>query len=87
MDRKRLMPLRAPWLRTRAVLGGVTRRLASLARATTHPGFLIGIMLLAAGACAVSGVWMLAGTGWAFIAAAAVLFGLAGLALRGMVNG
>ena len=87
MDHKRVMPLRTPWLRTRAFVDGVSRRIASLARATTHPAFLVGIMLLAAGACAVIGVWMLAGTGWAFIAAAAVLFGLAGLALRGMLNG
>ena len=88
MNANRKIPQALP-LRERiaGVFDRSTRRFAVVLRATTQPAVVVGAMLLGAGACTVTGVLMLAGTGWAFLAAAAVLFGLAGIALRGMLNG
>lgn len=54
--------------------------------AITRPVALIVLMLAAAGACTVAGVWMLSGVPWALLSAAVILFALAGLAMRGMRN-
>lgn len=55
--------------------------------AIVQPTSLIVLMLIAAGSCTVAGVWMLVGTAWALLSAAAILFVLAALAMRGMRNG
>lgn len=54
--------------------------------AITRPVALIVLMLLTAGACTVAGVWMLVGVPWALLSAAAILFALSALAMRGMRN-
>lgn len=66
-----------------AVAGG----LAALLAAVASPGAVIGAMLIAGAGCAVAGVYLLAGPAWALIAAAAILFALAGVALRGGASG
>jgi hypothetical protein len=88
MDRKRLdrPPLRLMQL-ARDFASNVAHRAAAMVRATTQPAAIVALMLLAAGACAVAGVWMLVGVAWALIAASFVLFGLAAIALRGMTYG
>lgn len=51
------------------------------------PATIVTLLVLAGGASAVAGVYLLAGTGWALIATSAVLFLLAIALARGMKNG
>lgn len=64
--------------------GAVTIAAAALFGA---PAFVLCVMLLAAAGFTVVGVHILAGTGWAYIAAAAVLFVLAAFLARGLTGG
>lgn len=62
---------------------GAARRLSDALAAIAAPGVLIALMLTAGACCLVTGVALLLGQAWAFIAAGALLFLLAGVALRG----
>lgn len=88
MDHKRVpRPKVGPLQYASGAWSRIAAQGAAIARATTQPAFVIALMLLAASACAVTGVWLLVGTAWAFVAASVVLFVLAGIALRGMTHG
>lgn len=80
----RIIPERQP-LRERLsfALSAIARRATGAIAAVVAPGVLIALMLLAGAACLVTGVAMLAGQAWAFVAAGLLLFLLAGIALRG----
>ena len=56
-------------------------------RALLSPSVLCVLLLCAALACCVAGVHMLAGTGWALIAASGGLFIMAAVLARGLSNG
>lgn len=79
--RELVQPLRE---RLAAVGRATVRGLALLVAPLGLPVFWIIAMLASGGVCLVTGVAMLAGAAWAFIAAAATLFALAALALRGL---
>jgi hypothetical protein len=64
--------------------GAMTRAAAA---ALAAPALVLCAMLLAAATCTVVGVHILAGPGWAYIAAAAVLFVLAACLARGLTGG
>lgn len=51
-----------------------------------HPSVILFALLLGGGACAVTGINMLCGVPWALLTAAAILFTLAWLLLRGVSN-
>lgn len=51
------------------------------------PGFLSAVLLLGGAACAIFGVYVLAGMGWSLIAAAIHLLALGAVLLRGVLNG
>lgn len=88
MDHKRISPQRVSTLDRARRFGEIAaHRLSMLLHAIASPAVVISAMLLCAAGFAVAGVWLLAGTAWAFIAAAVVLFALAAIALRGMTNG
>lgn len=51
------------------------------------PGFLSAVLLLGGSASAVTGVYLLAGLGWALLAAAVPTLSLGAILLRGVLNG
>jgi hypothetical protein len=51
------------------------------------PSLVVTVLLLAGAACGVSGVHLLAGQGWALIAAAVILFVLAAAIARSLTGG
>jgi len=63
-----------------------SRSFRLLAAFIVHPSFILCVLLLSGGACAVVGVNMLCGVPWALLCAAAILFTLAWLLLRGVSN-
>lgn len=83
------LALRMETARVRLALAVVklSQRLRRIAAAMVSPAFVIVVLLASGFACAVAGVLMLAGTAWALITAAALLFALAFLMLRGASNG
>lgn len=62
------------------------KSLRLLVAVLVHPSFVLCLLLLSGGACAVTGVNMLFGQACALLCAAIILFTLAWLLLRGVSN-
>lgn len=72
-------------------LGPAVRRVGTfgvtMIRWAMSPAVIVAAMLIAATACTAVGVYLMFGQGWALIAVSAILFGLAGIMLRGLARG
>lgn len=67
-----------------SAVGAFVRRAVGL---VVSPGMVIAVLLLAATAMAMGGVYLLLGLGWALVIGALPIYGLALILLRGLTNG
>lgn len=67
-------------------MGRAKASVAAAVRAAVAPTVVVMVLLLMASASAVGGVFILAGLGWALIAAAVIQFIMAALMLRGLAG-